>query len=60
MSPFRVPAGLRSTRLRGWGGAVIGGPGTPGKPVPAGMYAKNIRGVNGYNKRAFRRRRSNG
>jgi hypothetical protein len=37
-----------TTRLRVWGGAVIGGPGTPGKPVPAGTYAKNIRGVNGY------------
>ena len=36
-----------TTRLRVWGGAVIGGPGTPGKPVPVGTHAENTRGVNG-------------
>jgi hypothetical protein len=37
-----------TTHLHNWGSAVIGGPGTPGKPMPAGTCAKNIRCVNGY------------
>ena len=44
-----------TTQLHNWGGAVIGGPGTPEKPMPAGTGAKNIRCVNGYAARKPRR-----